>query len=81
MMLMEYILPSLRIAALTSMTDRGAVEERLAQLDELEEERFFAGFHQQVQKQHEKEWHDQHIKLCTFKVNDLVFLYDSKLKS
>ena len=23
-------------------------------------------------------WHDRHIKLCTFKVNDLVLLYDSK---
>ena len=25
-----------------------------------------------------KAWHDRHIKLCTFKVNDLVLLYDSK---
>ena len=32
----------------------------------------------QVQKQHEKAWHDRHIKLRTFKVNDLVLLYDSK---
>lgn len=35
-------------------------------------------FHQQVQKEHEKAWHDQYIKLCAFKVNDLVLLYDSK---
>ena len=41
---MEYIVPSLRIATLTGMTDRGALEETLAQLDELEEERFFDGF-------------------------------------
>ena len=27
---MEYIVPSLRIAALTGMMDRGALEERLA---------------------------------------------------
>ena len=60
------------------MTSRGALEERLAQLDELEEERFIAGFNQQVQKQCEKAWHDWHIKLHTFKVNDLVLLYDSK---
>jgi len=36
------------------------------------------GFHQQVQKQHENSWHDQHIMLRTLKVNDLVLLYDSK---
>eukprot|EP00253_Pinus_taeda_P007634 PITA_07634 len=55
-----------------------ALEERFTQLDELEEERFLVGFHQQVQKQCEKAWHDQHIKLWTFKVNDLVLLYDTK---
>ena len=76
---MEYISPSLQIEVLTGMTDRGALEERLAQLDELEEERFSAVFHQQVQKQRKKAWHDQHIKLHTFKVNDLVLLYESKL--
>ena len=32
------------------MMNRGALEERLVQLAELEEERFLAGFHQQVQK-------------------------------
>ena len=37
-----------------------------------------AGFHQQVHKEREKAWHDHHIKLHTFKVNDLVLLYDSK---
>eukprot|EP00253_Pinus_taeda_P024758 PITA_24758 len=35
---MEYIMPSLCIATLTGMTDRRALEERLAQLDEIEEE-------------------------------------------
>ncbi len=44
---MEYIVPSLRIATFTGMTDHEALEERLAQLAELEEERFLAGFHQQ----------------------------------
>jgi len=42
---MEYIVPTLHIAMLIGMADRRALEERLAQLDELEEERFFAGFH------------------------------------
>ena len=51
---MEYIVPSLRIAALTSMMDREALEERLAQLEEIKEEQFLVGFHQQVQNQGEK---------------------------
>lgn len=75
---MEYIVPSLRITTLTGMTNRGALEERLAQLAELEEEIFLAGFHQQVQKHREKAWHDWHIRLRTFKLNYLVLLYDSK---
>lgn len=49
-MLMEYIVPSLWIAAITGMSDCKALEERLTQLEELEEERFLSGFHQQVQK-------------------------------
>ena len=35
---MEYIVPSLRIEAFTGMADRVALEERLAQLAELEED-------------------------------------------
>ena len=75
---MEYILPSLRIVALPEMADHGALEERLVQLAELEEDQFIVGFHQQVQNEHEKAWRDRHIKLHTFQVNDLVLLYDSK---
>lgn len=51
---MEYIVPSLHIATLPGMTDRGALEEMLTQLEELEEEWFLAGFHHQVQKKREK---------------------------
>lgn len=47
---MEYIVPSLRIGAITGMADRGTLDERLAQLKEIKEERFLAEFHQQVQK-------------------------------
>ena len=77
---MEYIVPSLCIATLIGMMDREALKERFTQLEELEEEWFLAAFHQQAQKQREKAWHDHHIKLCTFKVNDLVLLYDSKFE-
>eukprot|EP00253_Pinus_taeda_P008978 PITA_08978 len=67
---MEYIVPSLHIAVLTGMMDHKALEERLTQLDGLEEEIFLVGFHQQVQKQREKAWNDRHIKLRTFKITD-----------
>lgn len=49
-MTMEYIVPSLHIAMLIGMTNHEAMEERLMQLEELEEEWFLVGFHQQVQK-------------------------------
>ena len=75
---MEYILPSLRIAQITGMLDTDIVEERLAQLLALEEDRFIAGFHQKVQKAREKSWHDRHIKSKTLQIGDLVLLYDSK---
>ena len=78
MMPMEYVVPSLKIAVLTEMTDVETVNERLLHLLGLEEDRFIAGFHQQVQKAREKAWHDRHIKNKSFKVGDLVLLYDSK---
>jgi hypothetical protein len=42
---MEYLAPSLRIVAFTDMDDTGTVQERLAQLVELEEDIFIVGFH------------------------------------
>ena len=47
---MEYIIPSLRIAQITEMADTDTMNERLAQLLALEEDRFIVGFHQKVQK-------------------------------
>jgi hypothetical protein len=72
---MEYLVPSLKIATFTSMDDTGVVKDRLVQLMELEEDRFIAGFHQQVQKEQEKAYHD---KRKAFKQEDLVLLYDNK---
>ena len=59
---MEYIVPSLHIAGFTDVADEETVNEGLLNLVELEEDQFVAGFHQQVQKDREKAWHDQHIK-------------------
>jgi hypothetical protein len=47
---MEYLVPSLRIATFIDMEDTSVVQYRLAQLVELDEDRFIVGFHQQVQK-------------------------------
>ena len=50
----EYVVLSLRIAVFTNMADSDIIEERLAQLVALEEDRFIAQFHQQVQKPWDK---------------------------
>jgi hypothetical protein len=75
---MEYLVPSLRIATFTDMDDTGVVPKRLAQLVELGEDKFIVGFHQRVQKEREKAYHDRHIKKKAFKQGDLVPVYDSK---
>jgi hypothetical protein len=75
---MEYLVPSLRIATFIDMDDTCIVQERLAQLVELEEDRFIVGFHQQVQKGREKAYHDRHFKKKAFKQGDLVLVYDNK---
>jgi hypothetical protein len=59
---LDYLIPSLCIATITDMTERGATHEILAQLMELEEDKIIVGFHQEVQKEKDKSWHDRHIK-------------------
>ena len=59
---MEYIGPSLWIVATAGMDDEAALEEHLVQLVQLEEDRFVAGFHQRVEKDRQKSWHDRYIK-------------------
>jgi hypothetical protein len=58
---------SMHIATITDMIERGATQERLAQLMELEEDKIIVGFHQEVQKEKDKAWHDRHIKKKNFK--------------
>lgn len=70
-------MPILRISIVTEMEDKDTMEERLAEILELEEDLFLARFHQQVEKAQEKVWHDRCIKQCTFKNGDLVLMYDS----
>ena len=75
---MEYIILSLRVDVITEMEDVDVVVDRLLQLVQLEEERFVAGFHQNVEKKRHKAWHDRHIKNKQFQVKGLVLMYDSK---
>jgi transposase InsO family protein len=42
---MEHLVPSLRIASFIDMDDTSIVQETLAQLIELEEDKFITGFH------------------------------------
>jgi len=44
-MSIEYVVPSLCIAAFIGMADHGALEESLVQLTELEEDMFLGRFH------------------------------------
>jgi hypothetical protein len=75
---MEYLVLRLRVVSFTGMDETSIVQERLAQLVELEEDIFIARFHQQVQKGREKACHDRNIKKKAFKQGDLVLMYDSK---
>ena len=75
---MEYIIPSLCIAAATGMDDEAALEERLDQLVQLEEDWFIEGFHQRVEKDRQKAWHDRHIKNKQFQQGHLALVYDIK---
>jgi hypothetical protein len=45
---LDYLIPSLCIAAITDMIERGVVQEILAQIMELEEDCIIVGFHQEV---------------------------------
>jgi hypothetical protein len=45
---LEFSVPSLHVATITNMTERGVVQERLSQLMELDEERILEVFHQNL---------------------------------
>ena len=59
---MEYIVPILRVGAVTEMIDVDVVEDILLQPVNLEEQCFDVGFHQNVEKKRKKVSHDRHIK-------------------
>jgi len=75
---LEYLIPSLRIAAITNMTERGKTQEILAQLMELEEDKIMSDFHKEVQKAKDKAWNQKNINKKKFKEGYVVRLYDKK---
>lgn len=44
----------------------------------LEEDMIMDGFHQEVQKEKKKSWHDRHIKKKNINEGYMVLLYESK---
>ncbi|XP_073153216.1 uncharacterized protein [Henckelia pumila] len=55
-------------------------EERLLQLNELEELRLDAHKNSRIYKEKTNKWHDQRIVSCDFKVDQTILLYNSRLK-
>jgi transposase InsO family protein len=51
---LEYLIPTMCIVVITNMTERGATQEILSQLMELEEDRSMDSFHQEEHKTKEK---------------------------
>ena len=57
-----------------------AKEERLLQLNELEELRNEAYDNARIYKDSTKKWHDQRIQRKEFRAGDQVFLFNSRLR-
>jgi hypothetical protein len=74
----EFISSSLYIAQITHMSEKESVAQRLMELQELEETIFLEDFHQSVEKERQKSWHDRHINTKVFMQGDKVLLYDSQ---
>ena len=76
----EFTVPSLLIATSLKFSEEASLQEHLHELQELDEACFLAKFHQKIQKDRQKVWHDHHIKNKTFQVGDKVLLYDSRFQ-
>ena len=68
---MECIVSSVRIVALTEMTDVDVVEQRLSQLVQMEEERFIVGLNQNIEKKDRKHGMVAILRLRILNLEDL----------
>jgi hypothetical protein len=60
------------------MSEEESVVQRLMELQELEETRVLADFHQSIEKERKKVWHDRNIKTKVFVQGDKVLIYNSQ---
>ena len=71
---------TLKIVEVLKLDIGEAKNERLFQLQKLEEDRIIALQHQEAQKQPKKSWHDRNIKSKNISFGDLVLFYESRIK-
>ena len=76
---MEFLVPSLRIAAENKLSPADLVNHRFDQLLELEEDRLQSTYVAEIIQQRRQAWVNRNIKFKLFKEKDLVLLYNSKL--
>ena len=71
---MEFLVPSLRIAAAEKLGWEESMDRRIEQLDRLGEERFNSEYLAQVVQDRRKIWVDRHSKKKIFGRGDAVLL-------
>eukprot|EP00253_Pinus_taeda_P012737 PITA_12737 len=76
----KFELNTVRMEAHLDLDLRHAQEERLLQLNELDEHRMQALLHTEVVQLQRKIWHDKNIKEKKFQEGDWALLYDSRYK-
>ena len=74
----EFEIPSLRIAIEYRLGDVESLQDRLATLESLDEDRRMALFNTFVAQQRRKSFYDSKLTPKKFNVGDLVLLYDSR---
>ena len=70
----------LEIAEVLKLDIGEAKNERVPQLQKLEENIIISIKHQEAQKHQQKVWHDRNIKSKNISVGDLILLYDRGVK-
>lgn len=78
--LAEFIVSNLFISHTNRISEDESPPDWVNELLQMDESLFLAYFHQTVEKEHQKAWHDHHIKKKSFSIGDQVLLYDSKYK-
>ncbi|XP_024515315.1 uncharacterized protein LOC112340704 [Selaginella moellendorffii] len=74
----ELEVPALRMGVEHAMDWDGAIQQRLNELERLDEMRLLAFQAREALQKRRKKWHDDHIRERKFAIGDLVLLYDSK---